>query len=82
VLIEFRDAGTGAPVDVGTVKLDLDMNMPGMVMHSGSTISAGPGVGRYRARIKPGMAGDWIAQLRYEGPHGSGDISLTVNLKP
>jgi hypothetical protein len=38
ILIEFRDTASGELVDVGTVKLDLDMNMPGMVMHSGATI--------------------------------------------
>jgi len=82
VLIEFRDAGSGAPVDVGTVKFALDMNMPGMVMHSGSTIEPGGGIGRYRARIKPDMAGDWTAQLNYDGPRGPGQISFSVNVKP
>src|SRR5439155_11982265 len=37
VLIEFRDRN-GQLVDVGNVKLDMDMNMPGMQMHSGGTI--------------------------------------------
>jgi hypothetical protein len=82
VLIEFLDAGSGAPVDVGTVKFALDMNMPGMVMHSGSTIEPGGGTGRYRAKIKPDMAGDWTAQLQYSGPRGSGEISFTVNVRP
>ena len=82
VLIEFRDSASGAPVDVGTVKFALDMNMPGMAMHSGSTIEPGGGVGRYRAKITPGMAGDWIAQLEYVGPHGPGEISFTVNVRP
>jgi Cu(I)/Ag(I) efflux system membrane protein CusA/SilA len=82
VLIEFRDAASGAPVDVGRLKFALHMNMPGMVMTSGATISPAGGIGRYRAKIKPDMAGDWTAQLKYDGPHGSGEISLTVNVKP
>ena len=82
VQIEFRDAGSGAPADVGTVKFDLDMNMPGMAMHSGSTIEPGDATGRYRARIKPDMAGDWTAQLHYDGPRGSGDINFTINVRP
>jgi hypothetical protein len=82
VLIEFRDAAGGSPVDVGAVRFALDMNMPGMAMHSGSTISPAGGVGRYRAKITPGMAGDWTAQLSYDGPHGAGDISFVVNVKP
>jgi len=82
VLIEFRDSASGTPVDVGRVKLALDMNMPGMVMHSGSSVEPAAGIGRYRAQVKPDMAGDWTAQLRYSGPHGSGEISFTVNVKP
>ncbi|HVZ64172.1 MAG TPA: CusA/CzcA family heavy metal efflux RND transporter [Opitutaceae bacterium] len=79
VTIEFLDTN-GAPVDVGTVKFDLDMNMQNMVMHSGSTISPAGGPGRYRAEIKPDMAGDWTAQLHYDGPHGQGSVSFTVNV--
>jgi copper/silver efflux system protein len=82
VLLEFLDAASGAPADVGTVKLALDMDMPGMVMHSGASISAAGGVGRYSATIKPDMAGDWTAKLDYDGPRGTGEISFTVNVKP
>jgi hypothetical protein len=80
VTIEFRDAVSNEPVDVGTVKFDLDMNMPGMVMHSGSTIVPTGEPGRYRARIKPDMAGDWTAQLRYEGQRGQETVSFTINV--
>src|SRR5258708_38983353 len=82
VTSESRDATNGEPVDVGTVKFDLDMNMQNMVMHSGSTITPTGEPGRYRAQIKPDMAGDWTAQLRYDGPHGHGDLSFTVNVRP
>jgi Cu(I)/Ag(I) efflux system membrane protein CusA/SilA len=82
VTIEFRDAANNEPVDVGTVKFDLDMNMQNMVMHSGSTITPEGTPGRYRAKIKPDMAGDWTAQLHYDGPRDSGAISFTVNVAP
>jgi copper/silver efflux system protein len=82
VVIEFRETASGAPVDVGTVKFDLDMNMPGMAMHSGSAIEPGGGIGRYRAKIKPEMVGDWTAQLHYDGAHGSGEISFEVTVNP
>jgi Cu(I)/Ag(I) efflux system membrane protein CusA/SilA len=81
VSIEFRDA-SGQLVDVGTVKFDLDMNMPGMVMHSGSEIVPIGTPGRYRAKIKPDMAGAWIAKLSYQGPHGSGQVSFDTNVQP
>jgi hypothetical protein len=53
ILIEFRDTASGELVDVGTVKFDLDMNMPGMVMHNGSTIEPTGTPGQYRAKVKP-----------------------------
>jgi hypothetical protein len=81
VTIEFRDAG-GQLVDVGTVKFDLDMNMPGMVMHSASAITPTGTPGQYRAKIKPGMAGDCTAKLSYRGPKGSGEASFSVTAKP
>ena len=82
ILIEFRDSASGDLVDVGTVKFDLDMNMPGMVMHSGSTIKPAATPGQYRAEVKPDMGGDWMATLRYEGPRGKGNVSFSVNVKP
>jgi Cu(I)/Ag(I) efflux system membrane protein CusA/SilA len=82
LLIEFREAAGGAPVDAGTVRFALDMNMPGMVMHSGSTVEAAGGTGRYRARFKPEMGGDWTGQLQYAGPRGSGEVGFTVNVSP
>jgi Cu(I)/Ag(I) efflux system membrane protein CusA/SilA len=81
VLIEFRDA-SGKLVDVGTVKFDLDMNMPGMVMHSGGRILPTGTPGQYQAKIKPDMAGDWTAKLTYQGPRGTGQISFSANVKP
>src|SRR5207244_8711696 len=57
VLIEFRDRN-GQLVDVGNVKFDMDMNMPGMQMHSGGTIERTNTPGRYRGKIKIDMSGD------------------------
>jgi Cu(I)/Ag(I) efflux system membrane protein CusA/SilA len=82
VLIEFRDASSGGLVDVGAVKFDLDMNMPGMAMHSGSTVTPGDAPGRYRAKITPEMGGEWVAQLHYEGPRGSGALNFRVDVEP
>jgi Cu(I)/Ag(I) efflux system membrane protein CusA/SilA len=81
ILIEFRDSTSGELVDVGTVKFDLDMNMPGMVMHSGATIEPTGTPGQYHAKVKPDMGGDWMATLHYSGPHGEGSTSFSVNVK-
>jgi hypothetical protein len=73
LLVNFYHTG-------GSLKFALDMNMPGMVMHSGATVAPAGRTGLYRAEIKPEMAGDWTAQLTYDGPHGPGDVSFTVSV--
>ncbi len=80
-LIEFRDAASGELVEVGTVKFDLDMNMPGMVMHGSATVRPAGTPGHYGASLKAEMGGDWTATLTYEGPRGSGQTSFKVNVK-
>ncbi len=81
LLIEFR-AGNGELVDVGAVKLELDMSMPGMTMHgAGETASAGQ-PGQYRVKIKPNMAGDWQAKLSMDGPRGKAQATFLVNVRP
>jgi Cu(I)/Ag(I) efflux system membrane protein CusA/SilA len=81
LLIEFRDK-SGTLVDVGTVKMELDMSMPGMTMHgAGETTPTGQ-LGQYRVKIKPDMAGDWLAKLSIEGPRGKAQASFLINIKP
>ena len=80
ITIEFRNAA-GESVDVGTVKFELNMKMPGMQMHSGGPAERGDAVGQYCATIKADMAGDWSAKLTFEGPQGKGEKSFSVNVK-
>jgi hypothetical protein len=80
VLIEFRDRN-GQLVDVGNVKFEMDMNMPGMQMHSGGAIEKTNIPGRYRAKIKIDMSGDWNAKISYDGPHRQGQQSFSVTVK-
>jgi hypothetical protein len=47
------------------VKLDLDMTMPGMVMHSPGAADK-TGAGEYHTKLTPNMAGDWNAKLSIE----------------
>jgi YtkA-like protein len=79
--IEFQNA-SGELVDAGQVKLELDMNMPGMVMHSGGVAERGKTPGSYHIQITPGMAGDWSARLSFAGPAGKGESIIPVNVKP
>ncbi len=80
VLIEFRDS-SGNLVDVGNVKFELSMNMTGMQMHEGANIESAGALGRYRAKIKVGMAGDWGGKLSYDGPRGRGETTVTLTAK-
>jgi hypothetical protein len=81
VVIEFHDSD-GKLVDVGTVKFELGMNMPGMEMHSSGTVISTGTPGRYRAKIKPDMRGDWTATISYQGPHGNGQAKFNTTIKP
>jgi hypothetical protein len=80
VVIEFRDSG-GHPVDVGTVKFELNMNMPGMQMQGGGTAQSMGTPGQYRAKAKADMAGDWNARISYDGPRGKGETRFGLNIK-
>jgi AcrB/AcrD/AcrF family/YtkA-like len=81
VLIEFRDS-SGNLVGVGNVKFELNMNMTGMQMHEGANIQPASASGRYRAKIKAGMAGDWAGKVSYDGPHGRGETTVTLSVNP
>jgi hypothetical protein len=78
--IKFQDPG-GHRVDAENVKLELNMNMPGMVMHSGAKIKKDDGTGDYNAHLTPDMAGDWSVDLSYQGPQGPAKLKVPVNVK-
>ena len=80
LLIEFRDRN-GELVDVGQVKFDLDMSMPGMHMHSGSRIEQTKTPGRYLARLKIDMGGDWNAKISFNGPRGKGEANFPLSTR-
>ena len=77
--VTFKDA-TGKPVDVGAASLNFYMpsmgTMPVMNNTAALTTTGTPGV--YRAKAKIEMAGEWQAQISYEGPAGSGKGSFPV----
>jgi hypothetical protein len=77
--LTFKDA-SGKPVDVGAVALNF--HMPGMgtmpVMNDATTFTTTATPGVYRGKAKIEMAGEWQAQLTYEGPAGKGKTSFPV----
>jgi predicted small lipoprotein YifL len=71
---------SGKPVDVGAVALTFQMpamgTMPAMNSTATFTTTGTPGV--YQGKVKLESAGDWQAQLTYEGSAGKGKTSFTV----
>ena len=79
--IEFRNR-SGELVDVGEVKLNLGMNMTGMVMYSGATVKRTDTPGRYRIEVTPDMGGNWTASLSFDSAQGYEETSFSVNVTP
>jgi len=80
VLVRFTDS-SGQPKDVGEVKADMSMNMPGMTMNSGGDVAKTTTPGVYRAKLRPQMGGDWVLKLSWRGSAGTGQIEIPVQAK-
>jgi nitrogen fixation protein FixH len=82
VTLSFIDTA-GKPVDVGAVSLNFHMPaMGGMAAMDNAvtfTTTSTPGV--YRGKVNIGMAGEWQAQLAYDGPAGTGKTTFSVSAK-
>lgn len=77
--VTFKDS-SGKTADVGSASLNFYMPAMGSmpVMNDPATLTTTSEPGVYRARVKLEMAGEWQAQLAYEGPRGSGKGSFSV----
>src|SRR5215510_10181584 len=77
--ITFKDS-SGKPVDVGAASLTFQMPQMGSMMpmndHATLTTTETPGIYHGKAEIQ--MAGEWQAQISFEGPAGKGQTSLSV----
>jgi copper/silver efflux system protein len=78
--IKFEDQD-GHPINVENVKLNLNMNMPGMEMHSAAKMNVDSKGDGHQAHLTPDMAGDWVADLSYQGPKGPGKLTVPINVK-
>jgi hypothetical protein len=80
--LTFTDA-SGKPVDVGSVALNYRMAAMGSMaeMNNGATFRTTGTPGVYRGNVDIEMAGEWQAQITYEGPAGKGSFSFPVNAK-
>jgi len=82
LMISFTDA-SGNPVDVGAVSLNFHMPAMGAMaeMNDRATLTTTETPGKYRAQVNIEMRGTWEAQISYQGPQGTGQVSMTVNAK-
>lgn len=80
--LTFADQ-SGKPVDVGSVALNYRMAAMGSMaeMNSGATFKKTGTPGVYRGNVDLEMAGEWQAQITYEGPAGKGAFSLPIHAK-
>ena len=74
--IEFRSARTNDPVDVGDVRLNAAMTMPGMTMAGTTTVTPGERAGVYEAKGDFAMSGSWDMTLEWNGPAGRGSAAF------
>ena len=77
--VTFKDA-SGKPVDVGAAAVTFHMpqmaSMPAMNDPATLTTTDTPGV--YRAKANIETAGEWQAQVSFEGSAGKGQTSFSV----
>jgi hypothetical protein len=80
--LAFKDAN-GKPVDVGAVALTFHMQGMGTmpVMNDPTTFTTTTTPGIYQGKANVEMAGEWQAQLTYEGPAGKGQTSFPVTVQ-
>lgn len=77
--ITFKDS-SGKPVDVGAAALTFHMpQMASMAaMNDSATLTTTDTPGVYRAKANIETAGEWQAQVSFEGPAGKGQTSFSV----
>ncbi len=82
LMVTFTDA-SGKPVDVGAASLNFHMAAMGSMaeMNDRATLTTTDTPGKYRAKVNIEMAGTWEAQVKYQGQHGTGQVSLNVQAK-
>jgi copper/silver efflux system protein len=80
-VVEFRSARTGRLIDVGTVRVEANMSMPGMPMSGEIETSATSTAGRYTATGQFGMSGVWKMTVQWDGPAGRGSVAFEGNVQ-
>ncbi len=82
LMVTFADA-SGKTIDVGAASLNFHMPAMGSMaeMNDRATLTTTDTPGKYRAHANIQMPGTWEAQIKYQGAHGTGQSSMTVQAK-
>ncbi len=81
VVLEFRNAAA-KPVDVGAVKVNATMTMPGMApMFGDGAVTPTATKGRYDVATDLDMAGTWRFSVTWDGPAGKGTVSMPATAR-
>ena len=82
VMLTFTDS-SGKHIDVGAASLNFHMPaMGGMAaMNDSGTLTTTSTPGGYCGKVNIGMAGEWQAQLAFEGPAGTGKATFSVTAR-
>ena len=77
--LTFSDA-SGKPVEVGSAAVNFHMPAMGTmaVMNNAAALSTTNTPGVYTGNVNLEMAGEWQAQITYEGPAGKGRANLPI----
>lgn len=77
--LTFTDA-SGKTVDVGAAALNYKMAAMGSMseMNNAATFTTTGTPGIYSGKVNLDMAGEWQAQITYEGPAGKGKANLSI----
>ncbi|MDQ2949277.1 MAG: efflux RND transporter permease subunit, partial [Acidobacteriota bacterium] len=78
--VEIRVTRGGAPVDVGTISLELRMDMPGMPMRANAPLAKTAQPGVYSGSMKIDTQGEYTGQAGYSGPKGAAQKTFTVHV--
>jgi hypothetical protein len=82
LMVTFTNA-EGKPIDVGAASLNIHMAGMGTMaeMNDKATLTTTETPGKYHAKVNIEMKGSWEAQVKYQGAHGTGQTSMTVQAK-
>lgn len=76
--LEFHNAGNNQPVDVGNVKVQGNMSMPGMPMVNDAEVTTTNKPGRYSVKYDLSMSGTWTLSVWFDDDK-SATIPVPVN---